>query len=208
LKRTHLHLPVFLLTIFGITCASAQSSLDVHIGVSGANAKSTGLSVDTFGDGNLYTTPSLDGVFMNLGAGVMLSPHFGFGGEFSFKPAKSDYAGLNYRPMFYDFNGIVNPAPHSKRVRPEIQAGLGGVNMRFYYPQSDCNVFAGCSSQNTYLQSSNHFQLHAAAGVALFVTDHIYVEPKFDLHYVHNFFQFGTNWVPQYGVNVGYRFGE
>ena len=40
------------------------------------------------------------------------------------------------------------------------------------------------------------------------MTDHVYVQPKVDVHYVHNFFQFGTNWVPQYGVNVGYRFGE
>jgi hypothetical protein len=194
--------------LFSIAGLHAQSSLDVHIGVSGANAKSNGIAVDTFGDGNLYTTPALDGAFMNLGAGIMLSPHFGFGGEFSFKPGKSDYAGLNYRPLFYDFNGIVNPLPASKRFRPELEAGIGGVNLRFYYPQSSCNVFAGCYSQNTYLQSSNHFQVHFGAGVALFVTDHIYVEPKFDLHYVNNFYQFGTNWVPQYGLNFGYRFGE
>jgi Outer membrane protein beta-barrel domain len=207
LKHTYLHLPIFVL-VFGVTGLHAQSSLDVHMGVSGANAKSNGLTVDTFGDGNLYTSPALDGVFMNFGAGVMMNSRFGFGGQFSFKPAKSDYAGLNYRPLFYDFNGIFNPAPDHKRVRPEIQAGIGGVNLRFYYPQSSCNVFAGCVSSNTYLQSSNHFQLHAGAGVALFVTDHIYVEPKFDLHYVNNFYQFGTNWVPQYGINFGYRFGE
>ena len=80
--------------------------------------------------------------------------------------------------------------------------------MRFYYPQSNCNVFAGCYSNNTYLQSSNHFQLHAGAGVKLFVKGNLYVEPNVDIHYVHNFFQFGTNWVPQYGVNFGYRFGD
>ena len=32
--------------------------------------------------------------------------------------------------------------------------------------------------------------------------------PQFDIHWVHNFYDFGTNWVPQYGVNVGYRFGD
>ena len=198
---------IVLSTMLAMSTAGAQS-LDVHIGVSGANAKSTGLSVDTFGDGTLYNTPSLDGAFMNLGAGVMITPRFGFGGEFAFKPAKSDYAGLNYRPLFYDFNGIFHPAPSSKRFVPELQTGIGGVNMRFYYPQSNCNVFAGCYSQNLYLQSSNHFQWHAGAGVKMFVTDNIYVEPRFDVHYVNNFFQFGTNWVPQYGVSFGYRFGE
>ena len=165
LRLKYQHLPVFILSIFGIGIASAQSTFDVHLGVSGMNAKSTGSSVDTFGDGSLFRTPSLDGAFMNFGAGIMLTPRFGVGGEFAFKPAKSDYAGLNYRPLFYDFNGILHPAPHSKRMVPEIQAGIGGVNMRFYYPQSNCNVFAGCYSHNTYLQSSNHFQLHAGAGV-------------------------------------------
>ena len=112
-----------LLTFFGAAYLNAQSSLDVHIGVSGANAKSTGLLVDTFGDGTLYSSPSLDGAFMNLGAGFMLSPHFGVGGEFSFKPGKSDFAGLNYRPLFYDFNGILHPAPSSKRVRSGNSSG-------------------------------------------------------------------------------------
>jgi Outer membrane protein beta-barrel domain len=193
--------------MFALGIAGAQTSLDVHAGVSGANAKSSGQLVDTFGDGNLYQTPSLNGVFMNFGAGAMITPRFGFGGEFSFKPAKSDYAGLSYRPMFYDFNGIFHPAPSAKRIVPEIQSGIGGVNMRFYYSQSNCNVI-GCSSQNTYLQSTNHFQWHASAGVKFYVRPSLYVEPKFDMRYVRNFEQFGTNWVPQYGVNVGYRFGD
>lgn len=200
--------PILLTSLLAIGPAGAQSSLDVHLGVSGANAKSTGQAVDTFGDGTLYNPPSLDGVFMNVGAGVMLSPHFGFGGELSLKPSQSDYAGLNYRPLFYDFNGIFHPLPESKRVVPEIQTGIGGVNLRFYYPNGGCTAFAGCYSQNIYVQSSNHFQWHSGVGVKLFVTDSIYVEPKFDLHWVNNFFQFGSNWVPQYGVNVGFRFGD
>jgi len=188
--------------------ASAQSSLDAHIGVSGANAKSNGMSVDTFGDGTLYNTPALDGVFMNFGAGVMFTPRFGLGGEFSFKPGKSDYAGLDYRPMFYDFNAIFHPAPGNKRFVPEVQSGIGGVNLRFYYTQTGCTVFTGCQSQSSYLQSSNHFQWHGGAGIKMFLTHSLYVEPKFDIHYVHDFYQFGTNWVPQYGINFGYRFGD
>ena len=208
MKPINQYLPLFLVTLVGVTCAQAQDSLDVHIGASGAYAKSTGQNINTFGDGNLYSTPSLSGAFMNLGGGIMVTPRFGFGGEFSFQPGKSDYAGLSYRPMFYEFNGIYHPAKSAKRVVPEIQAGLGGVNLKFYYNQQDCNAFTGCSNSSSYLQSSNHFQLHAGAGVSLFVTPNIYVKPQFDLHWVHNFFQFGSNLVPQYGVSVGYRFGE
>ena len=185
-----------------------KTSLDVHIGASGAYAKSTGQNINTFGDGNLYSTPSLDGVFMNLGGGIWSRRAWVSALRFPSSRAKSDYAGLRYRPIFYDFNAIFHPAPSAKRVVPELQAGLGGANMKFYYNQQDCNAFTGCSSSSSYLQSSNHFQLHAGAGVSFFVTPNVYVRPQFDIHWVHNFFQFGTNWVPQYGVSVGYSFGS
>ena len=68
--------------LFAIGMANAQTSLDVHAGVSGANAKSSNQLVDTFGNGNQYRTPSLDGVFMNFGAGAMITPRWGIGGQF------------------------------------------------------------------------------------------------------------------------------
>ena len=95
MKPINQYLPLFLVTLIGVTCAQAQSALDVHIGASGAYAKSTGQNINTFGDGNLYSTPSLSGVFMNFGGGIMVTPRLGFGGEFSFQPGKSDYAGLS-----------------------------------------------------------------------------------------------------------------
>ena len=203
----HTRLSLLLAGILGAGLAHAQNSLDVHFGVSGAHDKSTGQSVDTFGDGNFYNTTGLDGVFLNFGAGVMVTPHFGFGGELSFKPGKTDYAGLQYRPMFYDFNAIVHPVTRSKRIVPEIQGGLGGINTKFYYSQQSCTI-VGCQNSTSYLQSSNHFQLHTGAGVSFFLTNNVFVRPQFDLHWVHNFDQFNSNWVPQYGVSVGYRFGD
>jgi hypothetical protein len=188
--------------------AHAQSSLDVHAGVSSAYDKSTNQQVDTFGDGTLYPTSGLGGAFMNFGAGIMATKHFGFGGEFSFKPAKSDYAGLQYRPFFYDFNGIVHPVTSSKRIVPELQLGLGGVNSKFYVSQSNCTI-VGCQNQSSYVQSANHFQLHAGVGVDFFVTSNVYVRPQFDIRYITNYTnQFNSNWVPQYGVMIGYRFGD
>ncbi|MCX6633401.1 MAG: outer membrane beta-barrel protein [Candidatus Solibacter sp.] len=206
-KRIHQYVPLCLAMLLGMASANAQSGLDINVGVSGANARSTGERIETFGDGNFYRTPSLDGVFMNLGGGIMLSPRLGFGAEVTFKPRQSDYAGLGYRPIFYDFNGILHPLPGVKRVVPELQAGLGAVNLKYYYNQKDCNVFEGCPGANTLVQISNHFQLHAGASVSFFVTPHVYVRPQFDLHWVHNFVEFGSGLVPRYGVSVGYRFG-
>jgi hypothetical protein len=132
----------------------------------------------------------------------------GVGGELGFRPTQADYAGLNYRPVFYDFNGIWAPGVGSKRVAPEIQGGVGGANIRFYLSQSACNSFTGCSSSNQFIQSSNHFQVHAGAGLRLYVTKNVFVRPQIDYHWVNNFFQFGSNNVPQYSISVGYSFGE
>ncbi len=79
---------------------------------------------------------------------------------------------------------------------PEFQAGLGAVNLRFYLNQNFCDSFGGCSNSNIFLESSNHFQLHLAGGVRFYVKGGIFVRPQIDGHWVNNFFQFGSNWVP------------
>ncbi len=55
MKSIKPYLPMLVVTLMGITGANAQTSLDVHIGASGAYAKSTGQSINTFGDGNLVS---------------------------------------------------------------------------------------------------------------------------------------------------------
>ena len=60
----------------------------------------------------------------------MLTPHFGAGAEINWRAGQGDYAGVNYRPIFYDFNGIWQPIK-TKRFVPEIQAGIGGVAVHF-----------------------------------------------------------------------------
>jgi hypothetical protein len=198
-------LPVFLL-LFGVRFAAAQS-VDVFFGLGTAQASSNHQAVDTFGDGTLYTPPRLGGLFATTGGNLMLTPHFGFGGEISFRPSQGDYAGLKYRPIFYDFNGIYHPSS-SKRLIPELQAGLGGVNLRFYQNQQACDAFVGCSNANFFVEGSNHFQVHMAAGLKYYVKGSLFVKPQVDLRYVNNFFQFGSNWVPEYSAQIGYTFGR
>jgi hypothetical protein len=57
--------------------------------------------------------------------------------------------------------------------------------------------------------NSTHFQIHVGVGVSLFVTEHIFVRPQFDYHYVPSLTnQFGSNSVPSATVWVGYNFGD
>jgi hypothetical protein len=170
-------------------------------------ASSSGQSIDTFGTGTLFNTPKLTGTFGKFGADLMLTSHFGVGGEGDFRFSQGAYAGLNYRPIFYDFYGIWEPIK-GKRVVPQFEAGLGAASIRFYENSSSCDQFAGCSSSNAFVESSTHFQTHLGVGVNFYATEHIFLRPQVDVHWVNNFFQFGSDWVPEYSVAIGYRFGE
>jgi len=205
LKRICRNIPLLFVVLF---CArfSAAQGVDAFFGLGTAMDKSNGQAINTFGDGTIYTAPRMGGLFANTGGSLMITPHYGFGGEVSFRTSQGGYAGLKYRPIFYDFNGIYHPMS-TKRLVPELQAGLGAVNLRFYQNQQACDAFAGCSTSNFFVESSNHFQLHFAAGLKYYAKGQFFVEPKFDLRWVDNFFQFGSNWVPEYSVNVGYTFG-
>jgi len=202
-------LPLALALFTGTTLAHAQSGLDVFFGVGTAMDSSSGLSIDTFGTGTLFSTPRLGGTFGKAGADFMITPHFGIGGETDFRFSQGSYAGLTYRPTFYDFNAIWAPTGHRfKRVVPEFQGGLGGANLKFYLPNSFCDPFAGCTTSNQFLESANHLQVHMAAGIRLYATPHLFVRPQVDAHYINNLSQFGSNWVPEYGASVGWSFGE
>jgi hypothetical protein len=136
----------------------------------------------------------------------MLWSHWGIGFRTSFRP-RTDYAGLRYRPLFYDFNTIYEPLGNSRDIVPEFAGGLGGLNLRFYEPPN-CDAFGGCSNSNTYIESSNHLQLRASAGIRVYLRGGFFVRPQADIHWVHNLFQFGRDWVPEYSVAIGYTFGR
>ena len=187
--------------------ASAQS-VDAFIGLGTAMAPSSNVGTDTFGTGTIFYPPRLGGLFAKTGATFMVTPHFGVGGELSWRPSRGNYDGLDYRPLFYDFNAVWHPiASRERRLVPELQAGLGGMNMRFYETQQLCDNFAGCSTASAFIESSNHFQAHFGAGLKVYFHKGFYLKPQADVHYVHNLFQFGTSWVPEVGGVIGYTFG-
>jgi hypothetical protein len=180
--------------------------VSVYFGLGTAMDISTGQAIDTYGNGTLYNTPKMAGIFESIGGDWMFWPHWGIGFRTSFR-SKSDYAGLQYRPLFFDFNTIYEPLGNSREIVPELEGGLGGANLRFYEPQ-DCDDFAGCSSSNTYLESSNHFQVRLSAGIRGYVRGGVFLRPQVDIHWVRNFFQFGRDWFPEYSMAIGYTFGR
>jgi hypothetical protein len=155
--------------------------------------------------------PTIGGVFGVFGVDFMLKAHLGFNGEYAFRFAQAPYlplAGLNFRPGFYDFNVVYQPLS-GKRIVPLVEGGIGGARIALY--QTQTVSITGITSTFTIPAglNANHFQVHAAVGVKLYVKGNIFIKPQFDIHYVtHLTDQFGRDWVPQYTVAVGYTFGE
>jgi len=215
------YLPVVSLLVACAPFAAAQSSFDLNLGFGTAHVGSNGSGLDNasslnaFGtctpgaaDVNCVANPSLGGFFLGFGGDVLLQKHYGIGAEFALQPAKSDYGPLQYRETFYDFNGIYAPV-NEKRVQLKLMGGIGGAKTSFSYTQNTCVGTAVCSNVSQPVGNSNHFQLHAGLGVEIFVTDHIFIRPQFDLHYVPSFTdQFGSNVVPAGMVWVGYSWGD
>ncbi len=207
MSNLKIFMPVlFVAFLFGsVKTASAQGG-DIHFDIGTAIDKSNGQSPDIFNTGNPLPTPKMTGLFGGFGGSFMLKPTIGFGAEFFSRFSQGGYSGLNYRPKFYDFNAVWMPLNKSKYVAPVFQAGVGGASLSFYLPQQ-CNSIAGCSSAGL-VASSRHFQTHLGVGVNFYIKDGFFVRPQADVHYVKNFFQFGSNWAPAYSVAIGYSFGR
>lgn len=179
---------------------------NVYFGVGTATDSSNSQSIDVFGIGNFQNTPKMTGAFLDAGGSLMITPHFGAGANLSWRASQGYYAGVNYRPFFYDFNGIWQPVK-TKRFVPEVQAGIGGVRVGFSANQTACDQLIGCQTFNAGSENSSHFQAHFGVAARFYATPHIFFRPAVDAHWVNNFFQFGSNWVPEYTMSVGYSFG-
>ena len=220
MKRICRYLPL----LFCISFAYAQSAVDVNLGFGTFHDKAAGSGIDSTTGLTCTTgstcqqTPALSSLFMGFGGSIMLNKRYGFGGEVSLQPAKqnystvSDYTGavypLQFRQIFYDFNGIYAPV-NEKKVMVRLEGGIGGATTRFSLTSSSCVGTAVCQNQTQPYASSNHFQVHVGVGVQLYVTEHLFIRPQFDLHYVPNFTnQFGSNLAPGAMVWIGYSLGD
>jgi len=230
-RRIARYLPLLFLALFCVQFAAAQSAFDLNIGFGAIYDKASSTQVDqdlnscTTAGGYVpvtpcVSTPSLSGFMMGFGGDVMLKQKLGFGIEANFQPAKETYVNLNAsaaglglnslavqsRMTLYDFNAVYQPYS-SKKVAIKFQGGVGGANLKFYEAASSSSALGG-SNQSQYLQSANHFQVHGGASVDIFVTDHVYIRPQIDIHYVPNLTQFGSNVVITGMAWIGYSWGD
>jgi hypothetical protein len=220
-KRIFRYLPLFLLPAFFLPLAHAQYGFDIGVGFGAMQAKaaSTGLDSSTLAsctvatDSTCINTSKLNSVAMGISGNVMAWKHFGVGAEVNFQPSKSDYmnamssAGytIQSRMTLFDANGIYQPI-RTKKVAFQVSGGAGLANLR-YYESASTGTAIGASNYSSYFGSNNHFQVHGGVGVQLYLTEHIFLRPQFDVHYVNNLTQFGSKFVTSETVWLGYTFG-
>jgi len=227
-RRTSRYLPLLFVLFCGIQLASAQSAFDLNLGFGAVQDKASSTQVDQELSpcvvGDLYppcvSTPALSGFTMGFGGDLMLWKKLGVGAEVAFQPAKQTYINLNAsaaasgltsesvqsRMTLFDFNGIYEPV-NTKKVTLKLEGGIGGANLKFYESGSSSSVL-GSQSSSQYFGSANHFQVHGGVGVQIYLTDHVFVRPEFDVHYVRNLMQFGSSVVTSEMVWLGYSWGD
>jgi hypothetical protein len=218
--RTILVLVLFLLA--GVHQASAQG-VSAYFGLGSAfdsAATNSGCPSGQIADPTV-TPPApcvavsgMGGVFGAFGADFMITPHLGVSGEYSFRFAQSHYfdtatttppTPINIRPGFYDFNAVYQPTSGDRQVVPVLEGGIGGAKLSYYANPGAGTIFSG----SQFFASSNHFQVHGAVGVKLYVKSDIFIKPQFDIHYVPNLTnQYGRNTVPEFTISIGYTFGR
>jgi hypothetical protein len=227
-RRISRYLPLLSVLFCGVQLASAQSAFNLNLGVGAIQDKASAGQVDqtlnTCTTGDLYgpcvSSPALSGATIGVGGDVMLWKKFGIGAEAAFQPAKQTYVNLNAsaaasglnslavqsRMTLFDVNGIYQPV-NTKRAAFKLEGGIGGANLKFYESGSSSSVL-GNQNSSQYLASTNHFQVHGGVGVEIYLTDHIFIRPQFDVHYVRNLTQFGSNLVKTEMVWLGYNWGD
>ncbi len=108
MKYTIRIFPLLAILLLGSVQLAKAQSASIYFGLGTARDSSNGQAIDTFGTGTLFNTPRMGGLFETIGGDVMFRPSFGVGFETSFQTQRN-YAGLNYRPLFYDVNAIYTP---------------------------------------------------------------------------------------------------
>jgi hypothetical protein len=177
--------------------AQAQQ-VDFGFGVSALSAPSASSATGNYFPqsirGGAYPTFSADLIFFRNQVGV--------GFDVSWRGSEGLYAAFQpFRPLFYDFNGLWSP-PISKRIRPEVMAGIGAEDIRFYTPYVSCS-FVSCTNYT----ASAHFMGDVGAGFRYYVYGHFYFRPELQVYLVRNNYLFSSGHAVRYGATIGYTFG-
>ncbi|MGA8764477.1 MAG: hypothetical protein WB562_16535 [Candidatus Sulfotelmatobacter sp.] len=139
------------------------------------------------------------GTFPSVSAGFIRKNHIGFNAEVTGRYREALYNGYQgFRPVFYDVNAVFAPRL-SKKSNAEFMAGVGGETLVFYNRFHNCNYVACTTYTN-----SNHLMGHVGGGIRYYFWRSFFIRPEAHLYFIHNNFQFSSDYVARVGASIGY----
>jgi hypothetical protein len=180
--------------------AQAQK-IDIAFGVSttlapGAGSCSGNCQINQSLTGGAYPGVSGDVLFWhNLGVGAEVFWRASQGGG-----AYADELGLNYRPIFYNFNAVYSPKLASHAYL-ELVGGVGAMSTHLY-ECNDCGIAGGSQE----VASSSHFDADFGGGLKLYLIKGFFVRPEARVYLINNNTNFAGSHATRVGASIGYTF--
>jgi len=200
--------------VFAFTCAAlaafsnfAQAQrIDIAFGVSTAIAPGPSVLAGFDSQGNPIVQQSLTGgAYPGFSGDVLFWHNLGVGAEVSWKASQGSglyqyYDGVNYRPVFYNFNAVYSPKLASHAYL-ELVGGIGAISTHFYVCQ-DCQQFGGSGE----VASSSHFDADFGGGIKLYLKHGFFIRPEARVYWINNNTNFVGSHATRVGASIGYTF--
>jgi len=183
--------------LLGVSITRAQ---EIDVAAGGGTLFSTRSSSSSL---STIVPPERGGTYPSASVQAVFKNHFGLNVEGAFRYHRALYNGYqNYRPVLYDVNGVYTSRING-RMRADFMAGFGAQTAVFYNQGTACNL-ATCPT----VISSNHFLVHAGAGVPCHLLGRLFIRPE--AHYYHIFgnTEFHSGDVLRLGASIGLVFGK
>ncbi len=180
--------------------AQAQK-IDIAFGVSTPLAPSANSC-----SGDCQINQSLSGgAYPGVSGDVLFWHNLGVGGEVFWRASQGagnyfNELGVNYRPVFYDFNAVYSPKLAS-HVYLELVAGVGAMSTHLYACAS-CGLTGGSSE----VASSTHFDGDFGGGLKLYLTKGFFIRPEARVYLINNNTNFAGSYATRVGGSIGYTF--
>jgi len=156
--------------------------------------------------GNCQIQQSLSGgAFPGFSGDVLFWHNLGFGAEVNWRASQGsgNYAsqlGVNYRPLFYNFNAVYSPKLASHTYL-ELVAGIGAMGTHLYQCNS-CGIAGGSS----LVATSNHFDADFGGGIKFYPKGGFFIRPEARIYLINNNTNYAGSYATRVGASIGYTF--
>jgi hypothetical protein len=180
--------------------AQAQK-IDIAFGVNTTLAPSASSC-----SGDCQVPQSLSGgAFPGVSGDVLFWHNLGVGAEVNWRASQGSgnylaLYGLNYRPLFYDFNAVYSPKLASHAYL-EVVGGIGGMSTHLF-ECNDCGIAGGAQE----VASSSHFNVDFGGGLKLYLKHGFFVRPEARVYWINNDTNFAGSHATRVGASIGYTF--